>query len=325
MKSGLTPVSGTQLHYKQFIISMGTRTVLIAAALLGVSLAMFMMMFSIIKNFWKSKRKMLIYVVVALVAFALVSLLGWEGFIDSPNTLLLVFQGCFLILGIAHVWALYSYMDWGKKESVWPDILFSLFIWLIGLIPFYLLYISVAQADGFQYYMLGASIFFIIPFFFTKTFVSALNMPLPDIEKWYYPVHLEIPDPEAHELENPFVITFILPKRAEDVEATNFRAKAPENMNLGGLFYYFVEDFNEQHLDNTLEFTDNFGRPFGWVFYFKPRWYRLFKKRYLNPAKTVKQNGIEENSVIVCERTPVLTEEEEDKEPPALEGKVSTQ
>jgi hypothetical protein len=283
-------------------------------------------MAAIIKNFWESKKKMVIYVIVSLFAFALVGLLGYDGFINDPNVMLMVFQTCFFGLGMLHVWALYSYMEWDEEESVWPDLIFSVFIWLVGLIPFYLLYNTLSGADGYQFFMLAGSLLFIVPVLFRKAFTAALDMPRPDMEQWYYPVHLEIPDPKAHELENPFVITFIANKKPEETETTTFRAKAPENMNLGGLFYFFVEDFNEQHVENTLEFTDRMGEPYGWVFYFKPKWYLLFSKRYINPAQTVKENGIQEDSIIVCERVDVLDEkdkEEEKADVPALEGEVS--
>lgn len=300
---------------------MDKRTILIAASFLGVSLAMFFLMAALIKNFWATKKKMVIYVILTLFAFSLVSLLGYGELIPNPNILVPIFQLCFFGLGVGHVWAMDNYMDWEEKESVWPELIFSFFIWLVGLIPFYLLYNSLSGLGGYQYYMLATTLFFIIPVFFHKTFLAALNMPLPEIERWYYPTHIDVPDPEAHELQNPFVITFIIQKKADDEEATTFRAKAPENMNLGGLFYFFVEDFNEQHVENTLEFTDNFGRPYGWVFYFKPKWYRLFSKQYINPAHTVKENGLEENSVIVCQRTDVLEKEEDVA---VLEGEVSS-
>jgi hypothetical protein len=302
---------------------MDKRTIFIAASLLGVSLAMFFLMFAIIKNFWATKKKMVIYVLLTLLTFSLVSLFSYDGLIADPNILLLLFQFCFLGLGIAHVKAMKDYMDWDQKNSVWPELLFSFFIWLIGLIPFYLLYISFSGFVNYQFYMLGASLFFIIPMFYHKTFRAALGMPHPDIDSWYYPTHIDVPDPKPHELQNPFVITFIIQKKAEDEEPTTFRAKAPENMNLGGLFYFFVEDFNEQNVEAPLEFTDDFGQPYGWNFYFKPKWYWLFKKHYLNPAHTVKENDLEEDCVVVCERQDVLDEEDDDNIN-VLKGEVSS-
>lgn len=299
--------------------TMDKRTLIIAASFLGLSLAMFFLMAAIIKNFLATKKKVFIYAVIALVAFSLVALLGYQGLISDPNIQLLVFQLCLFGLGMAHARALYHYMDWEQQDAFQPDMIFSLFVWLVGLIPFYVIYSLISGTPGYAYHMLGASLFFIVPVLFRKTFVAARAMPLPEMEQWYYPVHTSVPDPERHELENPFVITFVVRKKAEDPEPISFRAKAPAEMKLGRLFYYFMEDYNEQHADDMLEYSDRFGRPYGWVFYFKPRWYLLFSKRYRDPAQTVKENNIGENTVIVCERADILEEEVK-----ALEGEVSS-
>ncbi len=299
--------------------TMDKRTLIIAASFLGLSLAMFFLMAAVIKNFLATKKKVFIYAVITLVAFSLVALLGYQGLISGPGIQLLVFQLCLFGLGMVHAGTLYQYMDWEQKDAFHPDIMFSLFIWLAGLIPFYVIYSLISGTPGYPYHMLGTSLFFIVPILFRKTFVAARAVPLPEMEQWYYPVHTSVPDPEAHELENPFVITFVVRKKAEDPEPASFRAKAPAEMKLGRLFYYFVEDYNEQHSGDLLEYSDQFGRPYGWVFYFKPRWYLFFSKRYRDPAQTVKENNIGENTVIICERADIL-----DEEVKALEGEVFT-
>lgn len=298
---------------------MDKRTLIIAASLLGISLAMFFLMAAVIKNFLATKKKIFFYVIISLISFSLVALLGYQGIISNPNIQLLVFQLCLFGLGILHARALYHYLEWDRNNSFSPDIMFSLFIWIAGLIPFYLIYSLISSTSSYQYHMLGASLFFMIPVFFRKTFIAALTMPFPEMEQWFYPVHTKVPDPEAHELEHPFVITFIVRKKATDPEPISFRAKAPAEMTLGRLFYYFVEDYNEQHAENPLEYADSFGRPYGWIFYFKPQWYLFFNKRYADPAQTIKENNIGENTVIVCERTGILKEEFK-----ALEGEISS-
>lgn len=299
---------------------MDKRTLIIAASFLGVSVAMFFLMVAIVKNFLATKKKVFIYVIVTFVSFSLVALLGYDDLISNPNIQLIVFQICLFGLGILHSWALYAYMDWDESEFFSPDIFFSLFIWVIGMLPFYLIYVSITGLPSYQYYMLGGSLFFIIPIFVKKTFLTALSMPKPEIESWFYPIHTKVPDPQAHELKNPFVITFVLNKEEGDTDPISFRAKAPEAMKMGRLFYYFMEDYNDQHVESRLAYTDKLGHPYGWNFYFQPEWYLLFSKRYINPDKTIKENKIQEDTVIICERAEVL-EEDEIK---VLEGKVSS-
>lgn len=298
---------------------MDKRTLIIAASFLGISLVMFFLMAAIIKNFLATKKKVVIYVMISLAAFSLVALLGYQGMIPDPGTQLAVFQICLLGLGMLHVWTLPYYSDWNKNSSYLSDLIFSLFIWLVGLIPFYLVYSFVAGTTAYQFHMLGSALFFMIPVLFQKSFLAALSMPHPDMEQWFYPIHATIPDPGVHELQNPFVITFVIRKKAGDSEPISFRAKAPAEMKLSRLFYYFIEDYNDQYMNDTLDYSDDWGQPYGWIFYFKPNWYRLFSRRYADPSKTIKENNIIENSVIVCERRDVL-----EKEVKALEGEVSS-
>src|SRR5690625_2491422 len=96
--------------------------------------------------------------------------------------------------------------------------------------------------------------------------------------------------------------SFVIRKKEADSDPVSFRAKAPAKMTLSRLFYYFVEDYNDQHPEHMLEYIDQMGQPYGWIFYFKPAWYRPFDRRYADPAKTIQENKIRENTVIVCKR-----------------------
>jgi len=298
---------------------MEKRTLIIAASFAGISLIMFFLMAAVIKNFFAGRKKVLIYVAATLTAFSLIALLGYRGLTTDPNIRILFFQSGLFGLGLIHAWALYYYMDWDEVQSVLPDMIFSLFIWIAGLIPFYLIYSLLSATGDYQYHMLGASLLFIVPVFYRKTFMAALAMPFPEMEQWFYPTHTNVPGPAVHELQDPLVITFVIRKKADDSDPVSFRAKAPAEMSLSRLFYYFVEDYNDQHPEHILEYIDPMGRPYGWIFYFKPAWYHPFGKRYADPAKSIQENKIRENTVIVCERADVL-----DAAVKALEGEVSS-
>jgi hypothetical protein len=95
------------------------------------------------------------------------------------------------------------------------------------------------------------------------------------------------------------VIGFEIAKKITDVKRTFFRAKAPENIYFGDLYYFFINDYNELQSETPIEFcTDK--EPCEWVFRLKRKWYQ--GERVLDPGRTVKDNGIKENSVIICER-----------------------
>src|SRR4029079_11802767 len=99
--------------------------------------------------------------------------------------------------------------------------------------------------------------------------------------------------------EKLLVIGFEIGKKSADLKKTYFRAKAPENLKLGELFYHFINDYNDLQSETPIEFSDNSqGIAYQWWFRIKPKWYQTNK--ILDPMLSFKSNGIKENSVIVC-------------------------
>jgi hypothetical protein len=133
--------------------------------------------------------------------------------------------------------------------------------------------------EGLEISMMFSTLFFIIPLFVWHTFLSALAIPPKVLNQWYYPVHEPMEDPEESKLKNMLLISFEFQKNGQDTYFTNFRAKAPVDMELGELFYYFINDYNERH----------------------PQWYTVLTT-YMDSDKTIYLNRIRENDVIVCSR-----------------------
>jgi len=46
--------------------------------------------------------------------------------------------------------------------------------------------------------------------------------------------------------------------------------------------------------------VDANGQPYGWVFHLKSKW--VFTAKTLDPDKPVFMNGMQENSVVICNR-----------------------
>jgi hypothetical protein len=96
------------------------------------------------------------------------------------------------------------------------------------------------------------------------------------------------------------VIGFEIAKKTADSQKTFFRAKAPETIRLGELYYHFLNDYNEVQSESTIAFTDNTGQACEWWFRLKKKWWQ--SQRILDPDLSVRENGIQENAVIICER-----------------------
>ena len=147
---------------------------------------------------------------------------------------------------------------------------------------------------------LGASICFIIPYFIVKLYEFAVSIPVSIYKQWEYPLNKNIKDPKEHELKNPVVISFEFNKEIDSSDITHFRLKAPEEMEFGKLFYFFINDYNERHPESQIMHLDKDNKPYGWVFYSKPNF--MGNRKHFDFNKTVSSNKIKENDLIICQR-----------------------
>lgn len=254
------------------------------------------------KIFSKNKKLFFVYLLVVVLTFSLIALLSSpKVFNDTPLNSFIGIQFFMLLLGVLHLLLMRRYFpDLSEKESEnFNELLFTLFMLVVGFIA----YLNVVNhfRPFLSYVFLGAGIFFLIPLLFEKLYVYAFSVPVPIYKKWKYPLGANIKDPIAKELTNPSVISFEFRKNQNNKEVTNFRVKAPENMEFGKLFYFFINDYNEKHPESPIDFLDEIAQqPLEWTFYLKPKFLRFPK--HLDYAKTVFENKIQENDIIVCQR-----------------------
>lgn len=245
----------------------------------------------------------IIYLLVGLLLFSAIACLAYWSYLKDQQFFYLVYQAYFLLLGMLHLNWMQEYLKWaGNSKALWAELLFTLITAMLGSIGF----ISVFRyfsPYGLEYNMTTSIICFIIPWFVNQTFLNAISIPTRMLKKWFYPVSEEIEEPEEDKLKNLLVISFIIQKQLGDAHDTNFRAKAPVDMEMGELFYYFINDYNERHPQDKIEYINGSGEPFGWVFYKKPQFFNL-QTRYIDAGKTIFNNGIKENNVIICNRSP---------------------
>jgi hypothetical protein len=288
---------------KNAITSEVTKLLLILGAGSIGLFAVFIKLTTRIKGGFKPYRTAtLLYSLVALLFFAVIAITAHSAFFKGPLTALITFQAYFLLLGITHFFMMRHYLLWSRDEkSFLLEMIFTCFVSVLGSMAFLLAY-QLLNNNGLQYVMAGSLLFFLLPFFFFQAFKSAIDIPHKIIKEWFYPVDDEIEEPEDAKLKNPLVISFEFQKTASDTTIINFRAKAPANMEFGQLFYYFINDYNERHANSKVQFVNKAGKPHGWVFYKKPQWHTLITK-YIDVEKTISNNQIKENDVIICTRS----------------------
>lgn len=275
---------------------------LLGAGLIGLTILMSKLISKVKGAFQPYKKATLFYLIASLLFFGAIAVTAHPSLFPKPFTTLVIFQAYFLLLGSAHIYFMRQNLRWsGTDNSFYLELFFTVLVGLYGFLAFVFIY-HWLNKNGLHYMMATSILFFIIPFFIYHTFTKAIAVPPKILKEWFYPVDKEIEEPDDTKLKNLLVISFEFQKQGNDPHITNFRAKAPTDMEFGQLFYYFINDYNERHPEGRIHYINGQGTPHGWMFYKKPKWYHIFTK-YIDADRTIFINNIRENDVIVCART----------------------
>lgn len=223
---------------------------------------------------------------------------------ENPFMVFWILAAIYLIFGWVHVYFTHKKYFSNPREPrrtlLTGEILFSLSIVLFSVAAFAALQYFLKDKSFMFYPMLCSLLFFFVPLLIYHTFQSAYDIPRPEYATWEYPIGQVIELPDQKENERLYVIGFEIAKRSHDAHRTSFRAKAPAHMQLGELFYHFINDYNDVQSETPIEYVTKNQDSHTWYFRTKPKWYNV--SNILDPYKTVEENRIRENTVIICER-----------------------
>jgi len=233
--------------------------------------------------------------VTSLIAFGILYLT------QNPAVIYWILIGIFLLFGIMHFWFTHRRFFNPKKPNVkvsWGEVLFATSVILFTIVAFSSLLYFFRDKQFMFFPILMSALMFFVPLAFFNMFKAAYVIPHAHYTTWSYPVKpIDLPDEQ--EGEKLLVIGFEIAKKPTDTK-TYFRAKAPENMPLGELYYHFINDYNDLQSETPIHYNNSESEAVEWWFRIKPKWYQT--TRILNPHGTIAQNKIKENTVIICER-----------------------
>lgn len=225
------------------------------------------------------------------------------------NNLFLVFwimSGVYFLFGLIHLAIthkkFFSHPRETKNKLFYAELLFAITIVLFSIAAFAALQYFLKDKSFLFYPMLLSLLFFFVPFLLSNTFIAAYDIPATVHTGWQYPLTNPLDLPDEKEGERLYVIGFEIAKKESDQQRTYFRAKAPEGMLLGELYYHFINDYNELQSETPIRFLDEEGKAQEWYFRTKPKWYQ--RSRILDAGRSIQEGGIRENTVIICERVP---------------------
>ncbi|NIJ51143.1 TssN family type VI secretion system protein [Dyadobacter arcticus] len=245
-----------------------------------------------------TKRLLALYAVISIALLVVIGSLGF--WISDYRDAYPMAMASFLILGILHVYLLSEWFnplfETGSLKAVGFTLLISLITALLVIYLYHKLIHELTQGIG----MATALIGFLFPIFVAKVYQGYLSIPHREYKKWYYPVGQPLPDMDLLDLSRVLVIQFEFTKKFNESAFTNFRAKAPNAMLFGELFFIFLNDYNDRNPSSPIEYLTPENVPYGWLFYKKAPWYR--RRRYMDPDLTFQANNIVDNETIVAVR-----------------------
>jgi len=281
-------------------VRMNPESIALKAASLVFTGGIFLILYKKIKVLKKYGMATIIYVLLVALLLAFPTLFNLFGFNVSTIFLLVCAQIFILIISILHVVFIPETLPWYKDQTFSMQLLFIICILFLALF-FCNLSISDLQKQQIPLVWYLSLLWFLIPVLISKTIDELLKVPEKVFKLWYYPIGQNIDDPSDEELENPVIISFIFKKNESNTELTTFRAKAPVGMQMGRLFYFFINDYNSSNPEGAISYIGDNSEPCGWIFK-KVRNKFLGSKEAIDPDGSIYSNEIRENDLLYCQR-----------------------
>lgn len=240
---------------------------------------------------------LLYIVVISLLLASPVLLLLSEH--DNEIVPLILAQAIIIAIGTLNIFLINRLLPWFGAKIFSVQLFFMIcilvFSYLFSNLGFTFLVHSKAQLVWTL-----AMLWFLIPFLLKHTIDRLFEVPQKEFKTWQYPEKTP-EDPSDEEMENPVVISFVFQKTTNSEESTTFRAKAPSEMILGRLFFFFIDDYNSRHPESRISFSDENKVPDQWIF-FRQKSKILRWNVALDPEDKIKDCKIKENDILICNR-----------------------
>lgn len=244
----------------------------------------------------KKKWKLLLYLAVTAILLALIGNLGFIKFSELSIWVFIATQAWLLILGILHVWLFEKLID--LENTNFSRILFTLAVCFFGY-GLVTLSFKLFFDNPFPFYYFLPAFFFLVPTFVKIAYDYFMKIPMKFYKAWNFPAPGTLADPTNSEMANPIIVNFEIRRQITDSK-TIFKAKAPQGMNLGKLFYFFISDYNSKNPNSPIVIMNDDNKTGKWSFY---QTTKMFKsKTHLDADISISENKIKENSSVICKR-----------------------
>ncbi|WP_310397502.1 TssN family type VI secretion system protein [Hymenobacter sp.] len=243
-----------------------------------------------------------LYVLLTVVGFGLLGLAAVRSPWAFPATLALL-QLAVVLLGWLYAAQLPNWLKWYEAESRWQNVLILVLTAALGAGAILALrWVPWAKDQLPPTGFAMAVIPFLLPYFFRESYRAWQAIPYKQYKLWHYNPLAASPDLSRMDLNHFMVIHFWMTRRYGEALYHDFSSKAPYQMRMSELFAIFLSDYNQLKPEQALQYLDNQGQPYGWLFYAKRAWWR--SRHYYDPDYTFQDNFLRQGSIIVAKRVP---------------------
>lgn len=257
-----------------------------------------------------SMKKLLLFIVIALILLVLPSLIGvvqfefvWVG-LYITIIIYLIYGALFNLFKKTKTFNAIGLNGVDKLVVLVIFILMCLSVWI-----YYLIFDYVSDL-GFSAWASSLCLWFLVPLFYSFSRKLFLKIPSPFYKSWV--VERDLNDDEYWDNVDTFSlmqVTVKIKRIPDDQEYSSFSVKLPKDVTLGRWFNRFIEDQNIRFPNKAIE-IENEDQQFGWIFY-TSRWLPapIFTKM-LDFDKDVSSNKLRNKSTLYIRRVLKETEVE---------------
>lgn len=252
-----------------------------------------------------NNARMIIAVLVTAVLLGIPGFLGALSFYFMPWGFLFGILIC-LGLGTLAVYQLSVRYPDGLTSGKVLTFFMGLVACLLGAYLFRLLF-DWLNPLGYGWFAASVTLSFLVPLVFWWTYVSMASIPSEIYTVWYYPSGETWIDLDHLDFDRMKVLEIELFKFPEDVTPLKVKVKAPPNMQFGTWYKKFIDDYNQKFPAAGIRYAAGGAAPYGWIFYIKKNFFR--RKRFIDPALSLEENGVNEKAPIFARRVVRVTTE----------------
>jgi hypothetical protein len=248
-------------------------------------------------------KTIFLYILISALCLAVPGFLGFSGNQFSP-ALYVVAMIIYLILGVININLLQRYFKSNEKPvalSIFFESMITIICMLLGAYFFYLIFSWMSPYPGYAFMASTCIFIFVIPLSFYYCYVQMLSIPPIIYATWQPNLGTKPVEFERIVFNSLIILNLEVSDNVEDGKRSRIQAKAPDSgVSFGNWFYRVTDDYNYKHPNATIKLEDNKGDVYSWIFYTKKSIFHL--RKFIDFDKTIAENGITENNIIICKR-----------------------